>query len=102
MGMLLLGKVIDADEAERIGLVHEVVDGAELAAHTAELAERLAQGPTLAFAAVKEAVWFASSAPIGDVLLLEAQLQKRLATSEDHRAAVQAFLEKRQPAFSGS
>jgi 2-(1,2-epoxy-1,2-dihydrophenyl)acetyl-CoA isomerase len=102
MGMLLLGKVIDAEEAERIGLVHEVIDGAELAAHTTELAERLAQGPTLAFAAVKEAVWFASSAPIADVLLLEAQLQKRLATSEDHRAAVQAFLEKRQPAFSGS
>jgi 2-(1,2-epoxy-1,2-dihydrophenyl)acetyl-CoA isomerase len=102
VGLLLLGTVIDAEEAERIGLVHEVVDGAELASHVAGVAERLAQGPTLAFAALKEALWYASSASVGDVLVLEGQLQKRLATSEDHRAAVQAFLEKRRPAFSGS
>jgi 2-(1,2-epoxy-1,2-dihydrophenyl)acetyl-CoA isomerase len=51
---------------------------------------------------LKEALWYATSASIDDVLLFEAQLQKRLATSEDHRAAVQAFLEKRQPAFSGT
>jgi 2-(1,2-epoxy-1,2-dihydrophenyl)acetyl-CoA isomerase len=102
VGMLLLGTVIDAAEAERIGLVHEVVDGAELGSHVAGVAERLAQGPTLAFAALKEALWYASTASISDVLLFEGQLQKRLASSEDHRAAVQAFLEKRPPAFSGN
>ena len=80
-GVLLLGTVIDADEALRIGLVHEVVDGDELAAQVGELAERLASGPTKAFAALKEALWYSASAALEDVLRLEAELQARLATS---------------------
>ncbi len=102
VGLLLLGTAIEAEEAERIGLVHEVVPGEELAAHVAALAARLAAGPTQAFAALKEALWYSASAGLGDVLRLEGQLQGRLATTSDHRGAVQAFLERRRPDFTGT
>jgi 2-(1,2-epoxy-1,2-dihydrophenyl)acetyl-CoA isomerase len=102
MGLLLLGTVIDADEALRIGLVHEVVPADELAARAGELASRLASGPTKAFVALKEALWYSASARLEDVLLLEAELQKRLASTADHQGAVRAFLEKRRPEFTGT
>jgi 2-(1,2-epoxy-1,2-dihydrophenyl)acetyl-CoA isomerase len=102
MGLLLLGTVIDADEALRIGLVHEVVPGEQLATRVQELAVRLAAGPTKAFVALKEALWYSASAGIGDVLKLEGELQQRLASTADHQGAVQAFLEKRRPGFTGT
>jgi len=102
MGLLLLGTVIDADEALRIGLVHEVVPGDELAGRVGELAARLASGPTKAFAALKQALWRSASAELGDVLRLEGQLQARLASTADHQGAVEAFLEKRRPEFTGT
>jgi 2-(1,2-epoxy-1,2-dihydrophenyl)acetyl-CoA isomerase len=102
MALLLLGTVIDAEEAARIGLVHEVVPGEELAAHVAALAARLAAGPTQAYVALKEALWYSASAEIGDVLRLEGELQARLASTSDHRGAVEAFLEKRRPDFTGT
>jgi 2-(1,2-epoxy-1,2-dihydrophenyl)acetyl-CoA isomerase len=68
----------------------------------AALAARLAAGPTLAYAALKEALWYSASAAMADVLGLEAELQARLAVTADHRAAVSAFLEKRPPEFTGS
>jgi 2-(1,2-epoxy-1,2-dihydrophenyl)acetyl-CoA isomerase len=102
MGLLLLGTVIDAEEAHRIGLVHEVVPGDELATRVAALATRLAAGPTKAFVALKEALWYSASAQLEDVLRLEARLQARLAATADHQGAVQAFLEKRRPEFTGT
>jgi 2-(1,2-epoxy-1,2-dihydrophenyl)acetyl-CoA isomerase len=102
MGLLLLGTVIDADEALRIGLVHEVVPADELPARVSALAERLAAGPTKAYAALKVALWYSVSAQLTDVLQLEGELQKRLASTADHQRAVQAFLEKRRPDFTGS
>jgi 2-(1,2-epoxy-1,2-dihydrophenyl)acetyl-CoA isomerase len=102
MGLLLLGTVVDAEEAERIGLVHEVVPADKLASAVSALAARLAAGPTMAYAALKEALWYSASADIGAVLELEAQLQARLASTKDHRQAVDAFLEKRRPEFTGT
>lgn len=102
MALLLLGTVIDAAEAEQIGLVHEVVPAEDLAGHVAALASRLAAGPTQAYVALKEALWYSASAELGDVLRLEGELQARLAATSDHQGAVQAFLQKRPPDFSGS
>ncbi|MGD0081869.1 MAG: enoyl-CoA hydratase-related protein [Acidimicrobiales bacterium] len=101
MGLLMLGTVIDADEALRIGLVHEVVAPEELGSHVTGLAERLAAGPTKAYAALKEAFWQGAAADLDSVLRLEGELQARLAFTDDHRAAVGAFLEKRRPDFIG-
>jgi 2-(1,2-epoxy-1,2-dihydrophenyl)acetyl-CoA isomerase len=102
MGLLMLGEVIDADEALRIGLVHEVVAADSFAARVAELAARLAAGPTAAYGALKEAMWAAPTSDLDAVLAHEGQLQQRLAATADHRAAVEAFLEKRRPEFTGS
>jgi 2-(1,2-epoxy-1,2-dihydrophenyl)acetyl-CoA isomerase len=101
MGLLMLGTVIDADEALRIGLVHEVVSPDELGTHVAELAGRLAAGPTKAYATLKEAFWQSAAADLDSVLRLEGDLQARLAYTDDHRAAVAAFLDKRRPDFVG-
>lgn len=102
MGLLLLGDVIDAGEALRIGLVHEVAEPEDFASRVIDLASRLAGGPTQAFAAVKEAMWAATDTGLDGVLRLEGSLQQRLAGTADHRGAVAAFLEKRRPEFSGS
>jgi 2-(1,2-epoxy-1,2-dihydrophenyl)acetyl-CoA isomerase len=101
MGMLMLGEVLDATEALRAGLVHEVVPGAQLASHVAALAARLASGPTRAFAALKKAMWASASMSLDEVLALEGELQAALATTADHRNAVDAFLQKRAPRFEG-
>jgi 2-(1,2-epoxy-1,2-dihydrophenyl)acetyl-CoA isomerase len=102
MGLLMLGEVIDAEEAHRIGLVHEVVAAEDLASRVSELSARLAAGPTRAFAALKEAMWAAAEGDLDSVLRLEGALQQRLAATADHRGAVAAFLEKRRPEFGGS
>jgi 2-(1,2-epoxy-1,2-dihydrophenyl)acetyl-CoA isomerase len=102
MSMLMLSSVVDADEALRIGLVHHVVAPEELAGHVDELAEKLASGPTQAYAALKEAAWKSVGSDLGSTLALESVLQHRLATTKDHQDAVAAFLEKRRPDFTGT
>ncbi|MGH9170135.1 MAG: enoyl-CoA hydratase/isomerase family protein [Acidimicrobiales bacterium] len=102
MALLMLGNVIDADEALRIGLVHEVVAAEDLTDHAAALAAKIAAGPTKAFAALKQAAWRSASAELDTVLALEAELQDSLAWTDDHRRAVEAFLERRRPDFTGT
>jgi 2-(1,2-epoxy-1,2-dihydrophenyl)acetyl-CoA isomerase len=102
VALLMLGEVIDADEALRIGLVHEVLPADEFPERVSALAGSLAAGPTKAFAALKEALWASPAMDLDGVLRLEGELQQRLAATSDHRGAVAAFLEKRRPEFSGS
>ena len=78
-----------------------MVDAAELATVAAELAARLAAGPTLAYAESKRAIAAAVEPPLGDVLAAEAAAQGRLGQSRDHADAVEAFLAKRTPEFHG-
>jgi 2-(1,2-epoxy-1,2-dihydrophenyl)acetyl-CoA isomerase len=101
MGLLMLGGTIGAAEALRIGLVHEVVAAGELSRRSAELAARLASGPTHAFAALKREMWESASSSMDAVLALEAELQAALALTADHQRAVRAFLEKRPAEFEG-
>ncbi|HEV8065625.1 MAG TPA: enoyl-CoA hydratase-related protein, partial [Acidimicrobiales bacterium] len=102
MSLLMLGGVVDSDEALRIGLVSAVAPAEEFEARLDELAGKLAAGPTRALAALKEAVWKSASADLDSVLALEGDLQQRLAATADHRQAVEAFLEKRRPEFTGT
>lgn len=98
--LMLLGDRFDATAAQRWGLVHSVVPDGGAAAEGLALAQRLAAGPTAAYAEVK-ALLRADAAPLSAVLEREAAAQERLGTTEDHRAAVRAFLEGRQPSFTG-
>jgi 2-(1,2-epoxy-1,2-dihydrophenyl)acetyl-CoA isomerase len=77
------------------------VDDGRLAARAAELAETLAVLPTQAIGLTKRLLDRAARASLDDQLELEAELQAEAAASEDFREGVAAFLEKREPRFSG-
>lgn len=95
------GEIIDGREAERIGLVNRVVPDDQLASETRALAERIAKAPPIALAHMKRNMNLALTSDYA--ALLEAETQAIMIThdTEDHREAVRAFLEKRQPTFSG-
>jgi len=99
--LLFLGDLIDANEALRLGLVNWVVAADALADATAELAERLAHGPTLAYGFAKEAVDASTNLSFGDLLDLEARNQRIAGRSDDVREGIRAIRERRKPEFRG-
>jgi 2-(1,2-epoxy-1,2-dihydrophenyl)acetyl-CoA isomerase len=99
--MLLLAEPVTAQQALEMGLVNVVVPSTDLLATAAELAARLAAGPTVAYAAIKETIAFSASHDLADSLAREAETQARCGATEDHRNAVEAFLAKQQAAFTG-
>lgn len=99
--LLFFPRTVGAEEALALGLATEVVPDEELASRVAEVAARLAAGPTRAYGAVRRAVAFSSSHGLTDSLDFEDQMMTRTGTSADHRAAVDAFLAKEPPVFSG-
>ena len=82
----------------RAGLV---AAGDELANATSELAERLAQGPTLAYGFAKASVYQSASLPFESLLDLEARNQQIAGRSHDASEGVRAFIEGRKPKFRG-
>jgi 2-(1,2-epoxy-1,2-dihydrophenyl)acetyl-CoA isomerase len=99
--MLMLAEPVSAAQALEMGLVNAVVPAAELGGTAAELATRLAQGPTQAYAAVKETLAFGATHDLADTLEHEAAVQARCGRTVDHRDATRAFLAKQAPAFTG-
>ncbi|MEJ2502970.1 MAG: enoyl-CoA hydratase-related protein [Gemmatimonadota bacterium] len=101
MRLILTGELIDAVEAERIGLVDEVVEDADLRERTAELARSIARHSPVALRLIKEAVRASAETPLAAGLLLERELFLTAFASEDRVEGVKAFLEKRTPDFRG-
>ncbi len=99
--LIMTGKTVPAREAEQLGLISKVVPAAELDKHTDELAHKLANGPTKALGLSKRVVNRVTSLELPDALEYEAYSQDIAGRTSDHLEAVQAFLEKRQPKFSG-
>lgn len=99
--LLLLGESFDAAQAHASGLVRTVVPAADVLETALELARRLAAGPTLAYAEIKQAVAIGAVSDLGTVLAAEGAAQARLGVTADHREAVEAFLAKRRPHFGG-
>jgi 2-(1,2-epoxy-1,2-dihydrophenyl)acetyl-CoA isomerase len=102
LDLLLLPRTVKAAEALRLGLVTSVVPADSLSDEAASLARTLAQGPTVAYAAVKAAVAYGASHPLDESLAFEAEMMARTGATADHREAVRAFLAKRTPTFGGS
>ena len=94
--------MLDAKEAESIGLVNKVVPAGELDAMAEEWGRRLASGPTLALGLSKRLLDASSSVTLQQALEDEARCQHVTYTSQDMREGIAAFLERREPRFSGS
>ncbi|HZS77130.1 MAG TPA: enoyl-CoA hydratase-related protein [Ktedonobacteraceae bacterium] len=101
MEMSMLADEVSGPEAERIGLVNKCVPAAEFEATVNALAQRLANGPTRAYALIKELIYTSAESDLQTSLQLEGELQDNAFETEDHRNAVQAFLEKRKPEYKG-
>lgn len=99
--LLYFPRTVPAEEALELGLATEVVPDAELAARVAQVARTLAAGPTRAYGAVRRAIAFSSSHGLTDSLSFEEEMMMRTGLSEDHKAAVAAFLAKERPTFTG-
>lgn len=101
MEMVLTGDMIDAEMAERIGLVNHVYPADELRSKTMELAGRIAGKAPIALQLAKEAVKFASRSNLDEGLRREVDLFAICFSTEDKKEGVSAFLEKRKPEFKG-
>ena len=95
------GRRVLADEALTLGLLNEVVADDDLAARTQDLAAQIANGPPLALRFMKQNINRATQADFKTCLDWEADRLVRVAQTQDHKEAVQAFIEKRAPQFRG-
>ncbi|MGW2649495.1 2-cyclohexenylcarbonyl CoA isomerase [Streptomyces sp. NPDC001393] len=99
--LLLFPRNISAQDALELGIANRVVPAAELRAEAEKTARALAEGPTVAYAAIKEAVAYGLSHSLTETLEKEDELQTRAGRSEDHAIAVQAFVNKEKPKYLG-
>jgi 2-(1,2-epoxy-1,2-dihydrophenyl)acetyl-CoA isomerase len=99
--LLMLAEPVTAETAEHLGLVTRLVPDDQVAATAGELAAQLADGPTLAYAAIKESLVFAAGHGLAEALDREADLQQRCGRTADHREATAAFVAKRPVGFTG-
>ncbi len=99
--LYLLSDRVSAEEALRLGLTNWVCEPEELAEKTNEIATRLANGPTVAYRYIKENLNRAMVADVDDCLDLEATHHVHCGQTQDHRDAVKAFVEKKEPVFQG-
>jgi 2-(1,2-epoxy-1,2-dihydrophenyl)acetyl-CoA isomerase len=99
--LFFLADMVDAAEAERIGLVNRVVPHERLEEEVEELAERLAAKPALPIRLAKEALRQTWGADLDTMLDYEVRAQEACFRSEDALEGVRAFVEKRPPRFGG-
>jgi len=99
MDMHLTGRFMDAEEAERSGLVSRVVPAKKLMEEALSAAQKIAEKSMLTAMAVKEAVNRSYETPLREGLLFERRLFHSLFATEDQSEGMAAFLEKREPQF---
>ncbi len=99
--LLLMPRTVRAEEALALGLATRVVPADELADVVAELAGTLAAGPTLAYGSIRRAVAYSAGHTLTESLAREGEYMSLTGASEDHAAAVSAFLAKESPVFTG-
>ncbi len=99
--LILLSDAIDAREALGLGLINWVVGAEQLAAETASIARRLAQGATAAFAEIKQLLNQSYDQTLAAQLNAEVEAFARCAGTRDFAEGVTAFVEKRKPNFKG-
>ncbi|MFE3070376.1 enoyl-CoA hydratase/isomerase family protein [Streptomyces sp. NPDC059247] len=99
--LLFFPRSISASEAYELGIANRLVPAADLAAEAGKVARRLAQGPTVAYAALKESLAFGAAHSLAETLEKEEELQSLAGASADHTIAVRAFVAKEKPTYLG-
>lgn len=101
IALMMLAEPVSPAQAMEMGLVTAVVPDDRVQAAANELAVRLAAGPTVAYACIKEAISYGGTADLTDALEREADLQAKAGQTDDHRNATAAFVSKQPPSFEG-
>jgi 2-(1,2-epoxy-1,2-dihydrophenyl)acetyl-CoA isomerase len=99
--LLLQPETLPAARALDLGLFTETVPADRFAERVRELAEKLAAGPTVSYASIKESIAYGATHSLAETLEKEDEMQIRCFLAADHMEAVSAFLEKRPPNFTG-
>ena len=101
MELAMLADEVSGQEAERLGLVNRCVPLDEFEEATTAFSQRLASGPTRAYALIKELMYKSLESDLETVLRIEGELQDIAINTADHHEGVTAFLEKRSPRYRG-
>jgi 2-(1,2-epoxy-1,2-dihydrophenyl)acetyl-CoA isomerase len=99
--LMMLADKLTAEEAQSIGLIYKVFSPDEVFNEAMKMAKKLAQLPTVGLGLTKKALNAGLNNSLKDQLEVEAELQEKSAQSSDHKEGVLAFLEKREPVFTG-
>jgi len=99
--LLMFPRTVSATEALELGMVSRVVRPEELTTVVGEVARTLAAGPTLAYGSIRRSVAFSEGHPLSESLAQEAGQMALTGSSQDHAAAVAAFIAKAKPTFLG-
>ncbi len=102
MQLMYLGEPIGAREAERIGLVNEVVPDGEALSRALEVARRISRQPREAVAAIKRGVRQSARLTRAEATRLTLELSDHVFRTEDCAEGIRAFFEKREPRFEGA
>ncbi len=99
--LILTGRIVDAHEAERIGLVHEVVPAGQAVARATAIAEEIATRGPIAVREAKRLIQLATDVDLDTGLAAELDASDRVFASEDMLEGARSFFEKRDPDYRG-
>jgi 2-(1,2-epoxy-1,2-dihydrophenyl)acetyl-CoA isomerase len=99
--LLYFPRTVGSREALELGLASQVVSTDQLESEVDALAQHLATGPTVAFGSIRRSVAYAAGAGFEDALAFESKMMTLTGRTEDHHAAVEAFIAKQKPSFKG-